>query len=108
MYFRRGAGFVAALLVSAGLSAGCSSKTYRDINYGSDLGRGWAPEAGTLDEDGGAARSDGDGDGDGAAGSDGGGTGGVGTGGASGSGGVAGDAGPADGGDDAADALDNS
>ncbi|HVR62866.1 MAG TPA: hypothetical protein VMU50_13265 [Polyangia bacterium] len=102
MYFRRGAGFVAALLVSAGLAAGCSSTTYRDINYGSDLGRGWVPEAGPLDADGGAAGSTGA---DGAAPD---GTGGGGTGGAGGSGGGAGDAGPADGGDDAADALDNS
>ena len=48
MFLRRSAGFAAALFSLAVLVAaagGCSSKTYRDINYGTDLGRGWRPEA---------------------------------------------------------------
>jgi hypothetical protein len=94
MSLRRSGGFLAALFLLAGLT-GCSSKTYRDVNYGSDLGRGWMPEVGEAgtDEDAGETAGSGGASGTGGA---------VGTGGTGG-----GDAGVGDDGGDAADALDN-
>lgn len=62
MSLRRSGGLVAALFLTVplvGFAAGCSSNNYRDINYGSDLGRGWVPEVGDAagDADGAASET---------------------------------------------------
>jgi hypothetical protein len=96
MFFRRSGGLAAALFLCSGLHAGCSSKTYSDVNLGSDLGKGWRPEMTDAATDSPAAEA-------------------AGSGGASGSGGAAGDDGGAggmsadaeDSADSGADALDN-
>src|SRR5258708_11137976 len=66
MVLRRSGGFLAALFLFAGLTA-CSSKTYRDVSYGSDLGRGWVPEVGADVGDGATAETPGSGGAGGAA-----------------------------------------
>ena len=105
MSLRRSAGLAAALFSSflaVGFGAGCSSKTYRDVNYGSDLGVGWRPEVGDTGPDGDASETPASGSG-----------GSSGTGGstAAGTGGTGGDAGgdvtDDAGADGAPDALDN-
>jgi hypothetical protein len=102
MFLRRSVGFLATLFLSAGLT-GCSSKTFRDINYGGDAGRGWMPEVGAAASDAAGAEATGSGGAGGATS----GTGGApGTGGSDGTDAGASDAAGDDGGD-AADVLDN-
>jgi hypothetical protein len=76
MFLRSGAGAFAALfLFMAATVCSCSDKTFRDINYGTDVGSGVVPEVSGAHTDGG----------DGAGG---GGSGGVDSGGAGGIGGA--------------------
>jgi hypothetical protein len=84
MFWRSGAGvFTALFLLMAATVCACSDKTFRDINYGSDLGSGFMPEVHEVQPDG----VDGmDGGGSGGAGSGGVGSGGIG--GVTGSGGA--------------------
>ena len=71
MFLRSGAGALAALfLFVAATVCSCSDKTFRDINYGSDVGSGVDPEVSGVHTDGG--------DGAGGGGSDGSGSGGAG------------------------------
>lgn len=57
MFSLRSGGWLAALFFSLALPGGCSSKTYTDMNFGTDAGAGFVPEVSdaSLDAEGGEA-----------------------------------------------------
>jgi hypothetical protein len=53
MFWRSGAGmFTALFLLMAATVCSCSDKTFRDINYGTDVGSGFIPEVREVQPDG--------------------------------------------------------
>jgi hypothetical protein len=53
MFWRSGAGvFTALFLLMAATVCSCTDKTFRDINYGTDVGSGFMPEVREVQPDG--------------------------------------------------------